>query len=362
MTGETVSTKATNTFDCTPPPGSGIPLSPRHTTMDGPNEMAPPAQSQPMSREATSPTSTLLPSPGTTEHAEPASIRSAPPSSSTRPYLTGPAPVAHSLAYSAEHDAAEWPLSSGKHPETPTATMLPRDSRQPTDTEATPPATSLADISQRLIPEPDSRWTLAIPLSPGQHPAPLAESLASPGEDDAAAVPAAEQALRSDKQPEAPTATMPSGDRRQPADAEATPPAASLADLSQHVSPVPDSHRMLAIPLRPRQAPPSERSFATPEAAKTRMPGSHLQAAARRLASAVEPSLEQAYRLTQARLDPSAASASERIESPSLVHNTFNFTVALRTDDASTSLDPTDLADALTEVLVTAARRYGLEI
>ncbi len=92
------------------------------------------------------------------------------------------------------------------------------------------------------------------------------------------------------------------------------------------------------------------------------MPGSHLQAAARRLASAVEPSLEQAYRLTQARLDPSAASASERIESPSLVHNTFNVTVALRTDDASTSLDPTDLADALTEVLVTAARRYGLEI
>ncbi|MBL8395118.1 MAG: hypothetical protein JNK99_10280 [Candidatus Accumulibacter sp.] len=92
------------------------------------------------------------------------------------------------------------------------------------------------------------------------------------------------------------------------------------------------------------------------------MPGTHLQAAARRLASAVDPSLEQAYRLTQTRLDTSAASASERIESPSLVRNTFNVTVALHTDDASASLDPTALADALTEVLLTAARRHGLEI
>ncbi|MBP9803373.1 MAG: hypothetical protein KBE22_00520 [Candidatus Accumulibacter sp.] len=118
---------------------------------------------------------------------------------------------------------------------------------------------------------------------------------------------------------------------------------------------------MLAIPLRPRLTPALERSFATAEAANTPMPGSHLQAAARRLASAVEPSLEQAYRLTQARLDTSTASASERIDSPRLVHNTFNVTVALHTDNASASLDPTALADALTEVLRSSARRHGLE-
>lgn len=252
---------------------SGVPRFPRHPAMDDPDEMAPPVHSRRMSREATSTTSAVRPSSATAERA---SMRSANPSTSTRPYFTGPAP--------------------------------------------------------------------------------LAESLVSSGTDDAAAVPATEQTHRLDKHLEAPTAAMPSGDGRQPTGAdEATPLAASLADISQHVSPAPDSHRTLAIPLRPRQAAPTERS-PIPKAA------SHLLGAARRLASAVEPSLEQAYRLTQARLDTSAASASERIESPSLVRNTFNVTVTLRADDASTSLDPTDLADALTEVLMTAARRHGLEI
>ena len=328
------------------PPTSGTPLSPRHTAMDGPNghgfglapkmmkamavpslarripactpellvghgacsvnspsrppiplpqvgegrfasrsrdfhgnEMAPPAHSQPMSREATSTTSAPLPSSATAERA---SMRSATPASSPRPYFTSPAP--------------------------------------------------------------------------------LAESFASCCERDAASDPAAEWLLSSGKRPETPTATMPSGDSRQQTDAETTSPAAHLTGISQRVRPAPESYRTLAVPLRPRQAPPPERSFATAEATKTPVPGTHLQAAARRLASAVDPSLEQAYRLTQTRLDTSAASASERIESPSLVRNTFNVTVALHTDDASASLDPTALADALTEVLLTAARRHGLEI
>ncbi|MEF8706862.1 MAG: hypothetical protein V5B07_10540, partial [Candidatus Accumulibacter sp. UW27] len=111
-----------------------------------------------------------------------------------------------------------------------------------------------------------------------------------------------------------------------------------------------------------RQDLPPERSFVTPETATEPVPGSRLQATARRLASAVEPSLEPACRLSQARLGASGATMSAGSEPAHLVRNTFNVTVALRTDDASERLDPTALADALTEVLRTAARRHGLEI
>ncbi|HRF10616.1 MAG: hypothetical protein AW09_003832 [Candidatus Accumulibacter phosphatis] len=292
--------------------------------------------------------------------------RSAGPAS-TRPYFNRPAPLAESFPVSGQHDAAEfpaveWPIQPGEHPETRAARMLSGDGRQTPDAETARPAAASPHRLQPLGPQPDSHGTFAISLRPRQTPSPLGESPASSACNDAAAAPTEAHALRPDQHPQVPTAAMPSGDSHQPTDAAVTPPVASLADSSQPVNPAPDSHRSLAIPLRPRQALAPEPSFATAEAAKPPGPGNHLQTAARRLAGAVEPSLEQAYRLTQARLDTSATSASERIESPSLVRNTFNVTVALRADDASVSLDPTALADALTEVLRSSARRHGLEI
>jgi hypothetical protein len=44
------------------------------------------------------------------------------------------------------------------------------------------------------------------------------------------------------------------------------------------------------------------------------------------------------------------------------VRNTFNVTVAYVLTTRAPSLDPTALADALTEVLRASARRHGLEI
>lgn len=193
-------------------------------------------------------------------------------------------------------------------------------------------------------------------------PAPPGEALAPSGQHDAAVVAAAAWSIRPGESAEASATRSLSGDGRQAQEAEAAPPATSWPDLARRVGAKADAQQLPAIPLRPRQDRPNERSLIAPAAAHAAVPGGNVQAAARRLASAVEPSLEQAYRLTQARLDTSAASASERIDSPRLVHNTFNVTVTLRTDDASASLDPTALADALTEVLRTAARRHGLEI
>ena len=231
-------------------------------------------------------------------------------------------------------------------------------SREATSTSSTPrPSSATAGRASMRSADPS-----ASPPPYATGPAWFAESLASSSERDAAAVPATGQSHRSDRHPEATTATMPSGNDHQLTAAATTPSAGSPADASRRIGAAPDAHRTLAIPLRPRQAPTPEQSLTPARAANTPMPGSHLQAAARRLASAVEPALEQAYRLTQARCDPSAAAASERTGSPSLVHNTFNVTVALHPGDASASLDSTDLADALTEVLRSSARRHGLEI
>jgi hypothetical protein len=85
-----------------------------------------------------------------------------------------------------------------------------------------------------------------------------------------------------------------------------------------------------------------------------------IEAAAARMASAVEPSFEQAYRLTQNRLEE--RTTPSELESQSLVRNTFNVTVALGSNGASESLDRTALEEALTDILRTAARRHGLEI
>jgi hypothetical protein len=221
-----------------------------------------------------------------------------------------PAPLASEIPLSPNHPAMDDAVA-----------MTPAARSQSMSREAT---STTAEDAERASMHPLATPSSARP--PFTRSTPLAESLGAAGEREAGSVPAAEHTLRSDKHPE------------------------------------PESHPMLAIPLRSRQAPATQRSLAAPEAATEPLPGSHLLAAARRLASAVEPSLEQAYRLTQARLGTSGATVSEGIEPAHLVRNTFNVTVALRADDASTSLDPTDLADALTEVLRTAARRHGLEI
>lgn len=121
----------------------------------------------------------------------------------------------------------------------------------------------------------------------------------------------------------------------------------------------PVSYRLPGIPLRPRQVQVDTRSSATPGVTGTPAPGKGEQTAARRLAAAVEPSLEHAYRLSQAKLD-TARLATTEAESSSLVRNTFNVTVALAASNAD--LDPTKLEDALTDVLRAAARRHGLEL
>lgn len=197
------------------------------------------------------------------------------------------------------------------------------------------------------------------PAPPGEA---LAESFAPSGQHDAAVVAAAACSIRPGEPAEASATRRLSDDGRQAQEAETAPPATSWPDLARRVGAKADAQQLPAIPLRPRQDRPNEQSLSTPAVAHAAVPRGNVQAAARRLANAVEPSLEQAYRLTQARLDTSAASTSERIDSPRLVHNTFNVNVTLRTDDASASPDPTALADALTEVLRTAARRHGLEL
>ncbi len=189
-------------------------------------------------------------------------------------------------------------------------------------------------------------------------PAPLAAS----GQHAAAEVAAAALPIRPGEPAQAAATRRLSGHGRQAPEAETAAPAASWPDLAPRVGADADSHPLRAIPLRPRQDRPDERSLLTPEAAHATVPGGDVQAAAKRLASAVEPALEQAYRLTQTRLDPAAASVSGRVEPPALVHNTFHITVSLRPGEAGASANPAALADALTEVLRTAARRHGLEI
>lgn len=76
-------------------------------------------------------------------------------------------------------------------------------------------------------------------------------------------------------------------------------------------------------------------------------------------ASAVEPSLEEAYQLTQTRLK-----TQETIEKePSgLVSNTFNVSVSMNNDTTQNGIDRNALEEALTDILRTSARRHGLEV
>jgi DNA-binding helix-hairpin-helix protein with protein kinase domain len=123
----------------------------------------------------------------------------------------------------------------------------------------------------------------------------------------------------------------------------------------------PHSGRANGIPLRPRNDNTARLSFVMPDQTSAPLRRREIEAAVARLAPAVEPFFEQAYRLTQARLDEPAATASEQ-ESQSLVRNTFNVTVALGGNGVSESPDRTALEEALTDILCTAARRHGLEI
>ena len=122
----------------------------------------------------------------------------------------------------------------------------------------------------------------------------------------------------------------------------------------------PDSRWTNGIPLRPQNENAARSSFAIADQTSMPLRRREIEAAAARMASAVEPSFEQAYRLTQNRLEE--RTTPFELESQSLVRNTFNVTVALGSNGASESLDRTALEEALTDILRTAARRHGLEI
>lgn len=150
-------------------------------------------------------------------------------------------------------------------------------------------------------------------------------------------------------------------DGHQTRHANASAPVTAQPRAASQLTAAEPSHRLPGIPLRPRQVLPPETSFAAPHPSNAVPPDKDSQAAARRFAATVEPSLEQAYRLSQARLD-TARLATTEAESSSLVRNTFNVTVALAADNANAALDPATLEDALTDVLRAAARRHGLEL
>ena len=146
-------------------------------------------------------------------------------------------------------------------------------------------------------------------------------------------------------------ATVPVGDIHRMTVAETGLSVATVASV-ENLEPY--SRRALGIPLRPRNDSASRLSLVAPDHAHRR----ETEAAAR-WASAVEPSFQQAYRLTQTQLEERTAPEAE---SQSLVRNTFNVTVALSGNDASEGADKTALEEALTDILLTAARRHGLEI
>lgn len=155
----------------------------------------------------------------------------------------------------------------------------------------------------------------------------------------------------SDSKPTLPpfNATVPAGDIHRMTVAETGMSVAAVASVENRE---PYSRQTLGIPLRPRNDNTAQISLVAPDHAHRR----ETEAAAR-LAAAVEPSFQQAYRLTQTQLE-------ERTEpeSQSLVRNTFNVTVALNGNGASEGADKTALEEALTDILLTAARRHGLEL
>ena len=120
----------------------------------------------------------------------------------------------------------------------------------------------------------------------------------------------------------------------------------------------PYSRRALGIPLRPRNDNAAPAPYAMPDQAHTPLPRREIEASAR-LAAAVEPSFQQAYLLTQTQLEERTAPEPE---SQSLIRNTFNVTVAMNGNGASEGADKTAMEEALMDILLTAARRHGLEL
>lgn len=129
------------------------------------------------------------------------------------------------------------------------------------------------------------------------------------------------------------------------------------------------------VPVRRVPAPqsnadpvPSPRLAAT--AAPARLPATRLSAA-RRVAGALQPTLDLAYRITnralaadsEGRADAQSEAAAELPVTPApQVSNTFNVNVALRGEERPAATDREALRDGLVEVLRESARRQGLDV
>lgn len=250
------------------------------------------------------------------------------------------------------------PMAPGNNraPQHPMAPNSPSTTSAPPPLTASSTGTDFATLRATAHSGPTSRTAGS---------ASLRRSQADVGQTEHLSIPAAETLSRSGPAPGAPLPGPAlaefSSDSPQTRHADASAAATAQPRAASPLTGANPPHRLLGIPLRPRQVLPSDTSFVTPDPSHALPPGRDSQAAARRFAAAVEPSLEHAYRLSQARLD-TANRATTEAESPSLVRNTFNVTVALAADDANATLDPTKLEDALTDVLRAAARRHGLEI
>jgi hypothetical protein len=110
----------------------------------------------------------------------------------------------------------------------------------------------------------------------------------------------------------------------------------------------------LLIPLRKNTTP--ENQSQTLSAAQN-LP----TATANRFESALDPALQQAYQVTQQQLQNSPYESSGP-ESSGRVRNTFNVSVAMNNSGNAENIDLTLFEQALTDVLLTAARRQGLEV
>jgi hypothetical protein len=116
------------------------------------------------------------------------------------------------------------------------------------------------------------------------------------------------------------------------------------------------------VPLRPRASQAAPAAFSpwaavpasrpAPVAAES-LPPAGVAPAAQRVAAALDPTLERAQALSRAQAAPQAAGA---------VNNVFNVSVALQGGASAPAPDAQALEQALTELLLAAARRHGLEL
>jgi len=395
-------------------PNSMFPLSAQHTTSDKPSETDPFAGPRTISTNSPSTTSARPPltasgagtefgtlpaeqgaSPSgandpaaTTASTAPAGNASAPTRLADRRVDafssveagTAPTPHAGSFPVAPGNDRAPYPMppnsmyplsaphtASDEPSETdPLAGPRAISTNSPSTTSPPPPLTA----SGAGTDFPTLRTTVhSGPNSRIADSAPLCRSPATDGQTEHLSIPPAAPLHGSDPAPGTPlpeaafAALSAYGDQTRHVDTSASTSTSATAQppATSPLTAAKPSHRLAGIPLRPRQILPPETSFPTPHLGNPAPPGKDAQAAARRFAAAVEPSLEQAYRLSQARLD-TARLATTEAESSSLVRNTFNVTVTLAADNPDTALDPATLEDALTDVLRAAARRHGLEL